>query len=188
MAQYGGGVRLDDPRVVLVQLLLYDMPARAAPTLEAARRWAEHFEMRGDPQRIVLVGNASLVGPASYAMVPGFQLVDKDFVLRYDSTGHAPRHNLFTELLPALGRIVDEQGTSGSGGSRPGQTMMDFTLADAQGAWRSFAELRAGRQALVYFYSGCCGHCSDELERVPDVARRFEERRKVFDGTVWSMR
>ena len=33
-------------------------------------------------------------------MVPGFQLVDRRFVLRWDATGHSPRHNLYTELLP----------------------------------------------------------------------------------------
>ncbi len=46
------------------------------------------------------------VNQVSYKMIPGFQLIDPEFVLRADSTGHHPKHDLFTELLPRLGEMV----------------------------------------------------------------------------------
>ena len=106
--RYSGGVSLDDARIVFVQLLLYDMTAAQAPTIEDAMAWAEHFGTDRHPNRIVLVGDQRLIGPASYDMIPGFQLIDADFVLRSDSTGHHPRHNLYQELLPLLGDLVRE--------------------------------------------------------------------------------
>jgi len=39
-------------------------------------------------------------------MIPGFFLIDKDFILRSDSTGHRPKHNLYTQLLPELSVLL----------------------------------------------------------------------------------
>ena len=55
-----------------------------------------------------LAGGPALHNQASYAMVPGFQLVDRTFVLRWDATGHNPRHSLYRELLPAIPEILGE--------------------------------------------------------------------------------
>ncbi len=105
-AEQYGGVSLDDPRLVYVQLLLYNWTRQGPPTLEEAHEWAEHFGAARRPNQLVLIADAEMIGPASYAMVPGFQLVDADFVLRFDSTGHNPRHNLWTDLLPGLPSLL----------------------------------------------------------------------------------
>lgn len=107
------GVDPDDSRLVHAQLLLYDMGRRGAPTPELGRRWAEHFGVRG-PNRLVLIGEPYLIGPASYAMIPGFQLVDREGRLRFDSTGHRPQHDLWRELLPALAGLLDEVPAGGA--------------------------------------------------------------------------
>ncbi len=104
--QQHAGVAFDDPRFVFVQLLLYSMTMKA-PTADDARRWAEHFGMERSRDHVVLAGEPWLLGTASYDLIPGFQLIDKDFVLRSDSTGHQPRHNLVTHLLPMVGKLIE---------------------------------------------------------------------------------
>jgi hypothetical protein len=106
--QYARGVSLSDDRIVYVQLLLYSM-TMDAPTPEDARKWAKHFRADRAKNHIVLAGTKEFIGQASYDMIPGFQLVDRDFILQVDATGHRPRHNLFTQLLPAIPRLLEER-------------------------------------------------------------------------------
>lgn len=98
------GVKLGKD-VVFVQLLLYG-EAMSAPSKEEVAGWTKHFQLDQTPNTIVLRGDASMLGPQTYAMIPGFHLIDRDFNLRYDSSGHHPKHDLFRELLPALGTMV----------------------------------------------------------------------------------
>lgn len=99
----GAGVDLGDERIVFVQLLLYGMDMNA-PTAADAKAWRDHFGLKG---AVVLVGTPEMLGPASYNLIPGFQLVGRDFVLRADSTGHAPRDNLYETLIPAMREMLD---------------------------------------------------------------------------------
>jgi len=103
---YCGGVTLQHPDLVLVQVLLYDLTLEA-PDLEDARIWAEHFGFDRDPNVYVVVAKGDLRSDASWKMIPGVQLVDTDSVVRYDATGHRPRHNLWTQLLPAVPGLID---------------------------------------------------------------------------------
>ena len=98
---------LDDERIVFVQVLLYDL-SLGAPTVDDAKRWAKHFRSGRSKGAVVLVPKKDLRGPGSYNLIPGFQLVDRNFVVRSDSTGHHPRHNLYTELLPAVRGLLEE--------------------------------------------------------------------------------
>jgi hypothetical protein len=100
-----GHFNLDDARVVFVQLLLFN-EAMQAPSQAEARAWAEHFAVARHRNRVVLVGTAALASKQTYEMIPGFQLIDRDFVLRRDSSGHQPRHDLYRDLLPTMGRMV----------------------------------------------------------------------------------
>ncbi len=102
------GVSLSDERLVYVQLLLYDTSRSKPPTLALARRWAQHFGLGSRENELLLVGEDYLIGPASFKMIPGLQLVDRDFTLRWDATGHRPRHDLWRELLPALPALLAE--------------------------------------------------------------------------------
>ena len=94
----------------LVHLLLYDF-AMGAPKLEDARMWAEHFDLTGRPNVYVVYSERDLRGDASYNLIPGFQLVDRDSILRKDSTGHHPRHNLWKELLPEVRGLLDRESS-----------------------------------------------------------------------------
>jgi len=108
LAQYAGGTSLADDRLVLVHLLLYEPGRKGPPSVETGRLWAEHFGFEESENTTVLVGENYLIGPASYNMIPGFQLIDRDFVLRYDASGHRPRHDLWRELMPALPSLLAE--------------------------------------------------------------------------------
>lgn len=99
-------IAYDDPRIVHVSLLLYNM-AMQGPTPDDAKAWAEHFKLTDRPEHYVLAGGQAMVNKASYDLIPGFQLVDKQGVLRYDGAGHAPRHDLRT-LVHAVPQLVAE--------------------------------------------------------------------------------
>ncbi len=43
---------------------------------------------------------------ATYQKIPGFHLIDREFVLTHDSSGHHPEDDLYRDLLPALGQMV----------------------------------------------------------------------------------
>ena len=100
-----GGVSLDDERVVFVHLLLYGFDMQA-PTVEDAREWAEHYGLDQRPNQVVLVGDGRFISRETFRMIPGLQVVDEDFVLRYDSAGKNPPHDLWTELWPGVGGML----------------------------------------------------------------------------------
>jgi len=102
-----GNIRLDDDRIVRVQLLLFNHTMQA-PTQSDATAWAEHFQMLRSRNQVVLVGTPSMATAVSRDMIPGFQLIDKHFILRSDSTGEAPADNLYTKLLPQVRKLIAE--------------------------------------------------------------------------------
>lgn len=105
LKSYGGGVNLSDPRIVLVQLLLYN-PSMQAPSVKEASAWARNFGLSTSQNRFVLVGKRNMINSHSYNMIPGFQLIDKNFVLRSDSTGHRPKNDLYRHLLPMVKKLL----------------------------------------------------------------------------------
>lgn len=107
LSTYGDGVSLENDDVVLVQILLYDLDMKALD-IEDARKWVEHFGLDRNPNVYVVFSEKNLTNRASFLMVPGVQLVDKTSVVRFDSTGHRPRHNLYTQLLPGVRRYLND--------------------------------------------------------------------------------
>ncbi len=104
---YAKGIKLSDPRITYIQILLYDLKM-GAPTPEDARKWAKHFGFEKGKKQYVSVPTKDLRGDASYNLIPGFQLVDKNLILRSDSTGHHPRHSLWNKLLPMISEVMEE--------------------------------------------------------------------------------
>lgn len=104
---YAQGISLDDKRFIFIQVLLYDRMMRA-PKSNDAKRWAEHFRYKKENLQYVLVPDRDMRSPASYNLIPGFQLIDKNFIVRSDSTGHHPNDNLYLTLLPMLSKLLDE--------------------------------------------------------------------------------
>ncbi len=108
LPQYAGGIKLDDPRIVYVPLLLYNLSMQG-PTEQDAKDWAEHFGIDKRPNTYVLAGTDKLVNQASYDLIPGFQLVDRDFILVSDSAGHHPQHSMWSHLMPMIPKLLEEK-------------------------------------------------------------------------------
>ncbi|MEO1524144.1 MAG: hypothetical protein AAFX06_01850 [Planctomycetota bacterium] len=94
--------------VVFVQILLYGKDVKA-PAPNEVTAWAKHFQMDRTKNEIVLCGTSSLLSRETYDLIPGFQLIDRDFIVRSGSCGHRPQDNLYTDLLPLLGRLARER-------------------------------------------------------------------------------
>ncbi len=106
LPRYAQGITMPHKDIVLVQLLLYDMKL-GAPQPEHAKIWAEHFKMRKGKNQFVAVSPYDLRNQASYNLIPGFQLIDKNFILRADSTGHYPKHDLYRQLIPSVATLLN---------------------------------------------------------------------------------
>ena len=76
------------------------------PTAEDVQAWTRQFHMGRSANYVVLAAPRALQGGATANMIPGFQLVDQDFILRADSTGHSPQHDLYRELLPMVRQLL----------------------------------------------------------------------------------
>jgi hypothetical protein len=135
--RFTGGLSLSDRRIVFVQILLYSM-SMDAPTPADAREWAEHFGLDRSKNHVVLAGTKDLLGQASYDMIPGFQLVDRNFVLQADSTGHNPRHNLVSHLLPMVPQLLSAPAVN-AGAPALARTR---TAADIEAAYRAIPHRR----------------------------------------------
>lgn len=105
MPRYANDISLPHKDIVFIQLLLYDMKLEA-PTAQDAKDWAKHFGFKKGDNEIVAISTSDMRSNASYKLIPGFQLIDKDFVLRSDSTGHHPRDSLYKTLLPMVPSLL----------------------------------------------------------------------------------
>ena len=111
-AERFANVRLGkDKNVVFVQLLLYGN-SMSSPTSDEVAGWAKHFGMDRSDCNLVLQADASMLNHAVYHSIPGFHLIDSDFTLKYDSTGHHLKDDLYRDLLPALGEMARERPSS----------------------------------------------------------------------------
>jgi hypothetical protein len=100
-----GGITLTDERIVFVQLVLYG-PHLGAPTLAEGKRWAEHFGFDAKPNHIVLLGTPEMQSRASFDMIPGFHLIDRNFVLRGVNVGHDPHSDLNRDVLALVPKLL----------------------------------------------------------------------------------
>lgn len=104
---YTKGIAFTDERLVVVQFLLYNLHMQA-PTEFDTKLWAEHYHFDQSPNIYVTAPIHDLRNQVSYDMVPGFYLIDKDFILRSDATGHRPKHSLYRHLLPLIPELLAE--------------------------------------------------------------------------------
>ena len=99
--RFTGGGDLFDGSVNFVQLVIYDTSLRP-PRAEHLAAWREHFGFDKKPNTFIVSGGEALANRDSFNRIPGFLLLDKQGTVRYDALGHQPKHNLYTELLPAV--------------------------------------------------------------------------------------
>ena len=102
--EYGGGITLSDDRIVSIQILFYGPSGHRAPSLSQARDWATHFQ-RFSPDTVFLLADQSMVCTETRKMIPGCQLIDREFILRCDA-GNPPREDLFRTLIPMIKTLL----------------------------------------------------------------------------------
>ncbi|MBL4805443.1 MAG: hypothetical protein JKY71_11315 [Alphaproteobacteria bacterium] len=103
--EYAQGMPFPNREVVFVQILFYDMNLGQAQP-EDARKWAEHFKLEKAKNEIVAVPAEDMRSTTTYKQIPGLQLIDQNFVLRSDSSGHHPKDNMYDTLIPMIPKLV----------------------------------------------------------------------------------
>ena len=76
------------------------------PTPEDLNQWRNHFQLNQHNTHII--SGQKLASGKTFKMIPGFMLLDKNQVVQFDSTGHQPKHNLYSELLPAVSKMLND--------------------------------------------------------------------------------
>lgn len=101
---YGKGASLNDDDIVSIHILFYGNDGRSAPTLEEAQTWSDHFGKHA-PRTVFLYADQSFVNSQTRSMIPGFLLIDRDFVLR-SAAGNPPMADLYRELIPMIREVL----------------------------------------------------------------------------------
>lgn len=99
------GHELHSSDINFVQLIVYNLDLKT-PSTEDLAKWRKHFELDQSNSYVVHGGHA-LANKASFNMIPGFQLLDRNQKVLFDSTGHQPKHDLYRELLPAMKKMLE---------------------------------------------------------------------------------
>jgi hypothetical protein len=102
LARFGNGLTYETAGIAYVQIVIFNMNLQA-PTVEEVKAWADHFNLSHRPNVYVLVGTKEMTSQASFDMIPGVHLIDRDFVLRSEHFGHGGGSDLYRELLPMAG-------------------------------------------------------------------------------------
>jgi hypothetical protein len=105
LRKFAHGLRLDNPNIEYVQVVVYNQQ-RAAPTVAEVRAWAEHFHLADRPNVHVLVGTPAMISAETFDMIPGLHLVDRHFILRSEHFGRGGGSDLYRELLPLAAHLV----------------------------------------------------------------------------------
>ena len=100
------GLDLYSGAVNFVVVVVYNDKLQS-PTAQDLSDWRDHFHMERHENTYV-VSSSELASGDSFKMIPGFMLLDRDQTVVYDSTGHQPKHDLYTELLPGVKKLVRE--------------------------------------------------------------------------------
>lgn len=103
--QYTPGLDLFDGKISFVQLIVYDT-ALEAPAVTKLAEWRKHFKFDQHKNTFIVTGGKALRNQESFRRVPGFMLLDKNGVVRFDALGHTPKHNPYTELLPGVKSLL----------------------------------------------------------------------------------
>jgi len=99
------GFILPNDGVLEINVLVYAQDGSQA-TLSDADEWAEHFGLDLDHGIIVAVPTKDLRSKTAQSVITGYQLVDQHMMLRVDSAGLTPKHNLKMTLVPLLSKLA----------------------------------------------------------------------------------
>ena len=101
--QQFAGLDLYSGQVNYVVVIVYNDKLES-PTAEDLSSWRSHFHLEHD--NTYVVSSQELASGDSFNMIPGFMLLDSNQSVVFDSTGHKPKHNLYSELLPGVKALL----------------------------------------------------------------------------------
>ncbi len=99
-------IMLPHDQIVQVKVIIYGENSGAG-SRDDATNWAKHFSMDKSDNIIVAVPKNDMRGKDSDKILTGFQLIDSNMVLRVDSSGAIPKHNLKMTLVPLIPKLLD---------------------------------------------------------------------------------
>ena len=102
--RYTDGLDLYSGEVNYVVVVVYNDKLES-PTAQDLSDWRTHFHIDVHDNAHV-VSSAELASGDTLKMIPGFMLLDRDQTIVFDSTGHSPKHDLYTELLPGVRALL----------------------------------------------------------------------------------
>ena len=101
-----GKVHIPNHDIIYLKIIIYnDNGEQAKP--EDAKLWADHFKFKPENNYIIAVPQKDIRDKRTDKIVPGIQLVDSDFLLRVDSAGPNPKHDLRFRLVPLIPVLLE---------------------------------------------------------------------------------
>ncbi len=100
------GFTLDDPRIVLVQILFFNSEMQT-PTPSDLLAWRDHFKAARKTQPLLLAPPKGLPSGSTMPLVPGMFVVDRDFKVRYLHSGSSGDKEQLINLCRGLPRLAD---------------------------------------------------------------------------------
>ena len=100
------GFNLPNNNIIELKIIVYGAAGSQA-TVNDAQNWANHFALGAAGSNIIVaVTEKDFRSKRSDSVVGGFQLLDRNLLLRVDSAGPKPKHNLSMTLLPLVPKLI----------------------------------------------------------------------------------
>ncbi len=96
---------LPNENIIELKIIIYGENANAG-SRDDAYNWASHFDLDKSDNVIVAVPKKDIRGEIATSIIGGYQLVDKNGILRVDSAGSNPKHNLKMTLVPLVPKLI----------------------------------------------------------------------------------
>lgn len=90
-----------------------------------------------------------------------------------------PQKDVFSEDKTAQSPMARQPG------NQVGNQFLDFSLDDQNGDNKNIQSLIKDKPSVVFVYSGCCGHCQDELKKLVPFIDKYKNQEMVFVGVQW---
>lgn len=106
IGQYSQGkIKLPNPEIMIIKIIYYG-PGGAQPVPADAVAWANHFKLSKQNNVIVAITERDMRATFTSVMTPGYQLIDRAFNLRVDSSGLQPKHSLELTFIPLIPKLL----------------------------------------------------------------------------------
>ena len=100
-----GALTLPNEMILELKIIVYGEEGRQGAR-DDAENWSLHFKQDKSQNVIVAVPVKDIRGKITQSLVGGYQLIDQNLMLRVDSSGALPKHNLRLTLAPLVPKLI----------------------------------------------------------------------------------